>query len=362
MVEAVKQGGHARRRVVGGLYPSEVLADQPVDEPSRAVALAKVIRAGPSGNPGQPDLDRAVSSELPECLERTQVGLLREVIRLATSAHQRAQPPDVLLGGPNEGGDRTGVARTRLDRQMGHRIHGGQAIIRPPDQSPQYSGNFSAPRDDLCDVDCTQAIEILSADLDGEAELTEVAAATAHAARCMPCRFLRREMLQMDATLRGDPAPPSPDFASLIVDATRRSAKIRRLVARVALFVVGLALLADVIPQILSTSSDAHMEHHLAVWGLTFSVALLTIALRPSLSRVIRPIATLFALSMLVIAVIDIGRGETPMLAETHHLLEVVGVALIWVLSLPIRTPIDAAPAAGLRLVTEPDDARTEAS
>ena len=215
---------------------------------------------------------------------------------------------------------------------------------------------------DLPYVECTQAIEILSADLDGEAELTEVAAATSHAARCVPCRSLRREMMLMDATLRGDPAPTSPDFAPLVVDATRRSARIRRIVARLALFVVGLLLLADVVPQILATSGDAHMEHHLAVWGLTFSVALLTIAVRPSLSRVIRPIATLFALSMLVIAVIDIGRGETPMLAETHHLLEVVGVALIWVLSLPSRTPIDAAPTTALRLVPSTDDARIEAS
>lgn len=215
-------------------------------------------------------------------------------------------------------------------------------------------------RNDLTLVECTQAIEILSADLDGEAELTEVAAATAHAARCVPCRSLRREMMLMDATLRGDPSPPSPDFAARVVDATRRSAKVRRLVARVALFVVGLLLLADVVPQILATSGDAHMEHHLAVWGLTFAVALLTIALRPSLSRVVRPIATLFALSMLVIAVIDIGRGETPMLAEGHHLLEVVGVALIWVLSLPSRTRLDAAPAVGLRLVREVPEATTE--
>jgi len=209
-------------------------------------------------------------------------------------------------------------------------------------------------------VECTQAIEILSADLDGEADLTEVSAATAHAARCVPCRSLRREMQMLDATLRGDPAPPSPDFAPRIVDATRRSAKVRRLVARVALFVVGLLLLADVVPQILATSGPAHMEHHLAVWGLTYAVALLTIALRPSLSRVVRPIATLFATSMLLIAVIDIIRGETPMLAETHHLLEVAGVALIWVISLPSRQPIEVAPTVGLRLVVD-DDAATEA-
>ena len=203
-------------------------------------------------------------------------------------------------------------------------------------------------------------METLSADLDGEAELAEVAAATAHAARCMPCRSLRREILQLDATLRGDPPPPAPDFAPAIVDATRRSTRIRRSTARVALFIVGLLLLADVIPQILATSADAHMEHHLAVWGLTFSVALLTIALRPSLSRAVRPLATLFAASMLVIAVIDIARGETPMLAETHHLLEVVGVALVWVLSLPSRTRIDAAPTVGLRLVPAASDATTE--
>ena len=205
------------------------------------------------------------------------------------------------------------------------------------------------PTSDLEGVECNQTIEILSADIDGEAELTEVAAATNHAARCIPCRSLRREMMLMDSTLRGDPA-------------TRRSVKIRRSVARIALVIVGLVLLAEVFPQIFATTGDAHMEHHLAVWGLTFSVALLTIALRPSLSRVIRPIATLFAASMLLIAIIDIFRGETPMLAETHHLLEVVGVALIWIISLPSRTVLDGAPAQSLTLVTELPDTKTEAS
>ena len=218
------------------------------------------------------------------------------------------------------------------------------------------------PTSDLEGVECNQTIEILSADIDGEAELTEVAAATNHAARCIPCRSLRREMMLMDSTLRGDPAPPAPDFAPLVVDATRRSVKIRRSVARIALVIVGLVLLAEVFPQIFATTGDAHMEHHLAVWGLTFSVALLTNALRPSLSRVIRPIATLFAASMLLIAIIDIFRGETPMLAETHHLLEVVGVALIWIISLPSRTVLDGAPAQSLTLVTELPDTKTEAS
>ena len=84
--------------------------------------------------------------------------------------------------------------------------------------------------------------------------------------------------------------------------------------------------------------------------------------LKPALSRVVRPIATLFAASMLLIAVIDIIRGETPMLAETHHLLEVAAVGLIWVISLPAKAPPADERFMRLSIVADDDGEQTAAS
>ena len=210
-------------------------------------------------------------------------------------------------------------------------------------------------------MQCSQAMEVFSADLDGEAALTEVAAAMGHASTCLPCRQNRHEMASLHRMLQDRPHPIAPDFAQTAVAESRRSLQIRRGVARLLLAVVAIFLFFAVIPQILATSGDAHMEHHLAVWGVTYALVLMTVAIKPALSRLVRPIATIFGVSMLVIAVIDIIRGETPMLAETHHLLELAGVVLIWVLSLPARVKVSPQ-VAGLSLYSEHGDGHAAAS
>ena len=208
---------------------------------------------------------------------------------------------------------------------------------------------------------CEEAMEIFSADLDGEASLSEVAAAMGHASTCLACRTNRRDMASLHRMVHEYPTPVAPDFAATAVAESRRSIRIRRGVARFALACISVLLFTYVVPEILATHGDAHLEHHLAVWGLTFAVAIFFIALKPALSRVVRPIATLFAASMLLIAVIDIIRGETPMLAETHHLLEVAAVGLIWVISLPAKAPPADEGFMGLSIVADDDGEQTAA-
>jgi len=208
-------------------------------------------------------------------------------------------------------------------------------------------------------MDCQQAQETFSADLDGEAPLAELSAALNHASRCLPCQRARREMGALHLALRDAPTPRSPDYASIVIAESRRSFKVRRGLARLALAMVSIFLLFDALPGIWATSGPAHMEHHLAIWAFTFAIVLMTVALRPSLSRVIRPVATVFALAMISMAILDALRGETPMLAEWHHLLEVAGVVLIWVISLPAARRPSKPINPGLRLVT--DSAHPEA-
>ncbi len=202
-------------------------------------------------------------------------------------------------------------------------------------------------------MDCEIAQETFSADLDGEAPLEEVAAALGHASRCLPCQRARREMGALHLALREAPVPRSPDYATLVVAESRSSFKVRRGLARLALAMVAIFLLVDALPGIWTTSGPAHLEHHLAIWSFTFALVLMIVALRPSLSRVVRPVATVFALAMIAVAILDAIRGETPMLAEWHHLLELTGVFLIWVISMPAATTSDEPATPGLHLVTD---------
>ncbi len=186
-------------------------------------------------------------------------------------------------------------------------------------------------------MECTQVQEVVSASLDGEAEPEELARALAHVQSCMDCRRAREAMSATQGLVRHFNPESVPDLSSSVRDESRRVRRLRRSVVRGLLAVDSLLLFLYVIPEILATSGDAHLEHHLAVWGATFATTLALIAIKPSFARVVRPIATLFVVAMAIIALIDIMRGETPMLAETHHLLEVAGAILIWLLGLPQR-------------------------
>lgn len=192
-------------------------------------------------------------------------------------------------------------------------------------------------------MECLKAQEIFSACLDGEAEAEELAAAMSHVQSCLDCRRMTEAMRSTQSVVSRFEPESVPDQASVILDQSRRVRRLRRSIVRGLLALDSLLLFLYVIPEILATTGDAHLEHHLAVWGATFATTLALIAIRPSFARVVRPIATLFVLSMVIIALIDIFRGETPMLAETHHLLEVVGAVLIWLLGLPQRRRTPAA-------------------
>lgn len=186
---------------------------------------------------------------------------------------------------------------------------------------------------------CNQVQEVLSADLDGEAGAEELAKAMGHLLSCPACRNARAEMVQVTEVVRSEPRQEGPDLAPGVVAETRAWTRARRGVARLALGVLGVVLGLSSLPDLLASSHDAHLEHHLAVWGFTLAATFALIALRPRAARMVRPVLTLFAVAMVAVALLDIARGETPMLAEAHHLLEVLGVGLVWVVSASARRP-----------------------
>ena len=199
-------------------------------------------------------------------------------------------------------------------------------------------------------MNCEKTQELLSAELDGEVSADEISQAMGHLLGCPRCRASRAEMVAIAELLRSQPRPIGPDLTDMVLAESRAWARARRGAARLALGLLGLVLAISSLPDLLASSHEAHLEHHLAVWGFTLATTFALIAVRPRAAKMVRPVLTLFATAMVVVAAIDIIRGETPMLAEVHHLLEVLGVGLVWLVSMPARRPRGSA-SEGLRLL-----------
>ena len=56
-------------------------------------------------------------------------------------------------------------------------------------------------------------------------------------------------------------------------------------------------------------------------------------AWRPERAYGVLPIAAALALTMAVTAIFDAARGTTPIVGEAHHVLELAGFALVWMLA-----------------------------
>lgn len=74
----------------------------------------------------------------------------------------------------------------------------------------------------LCTLHCDQALELISAKIDGELTAEEAAALDAHLALCPECRALLADFTAMHAAMPAPAAPP-PGLADQVLDQIRQS-------------------------------------------------------------------------------------------------------------------------------------------
>ena len=234
-------------------------------------------------------------------------------------------------------------------------------------------GTRSMPGATTGGVDCDRCRELLSASLDGEVSDLEAEAMERHVGRCGPCAAFRTRL----RTLRLAPGAPTSqgDTAS---DQGRRD-RTERLVERLAwspgseapewarygLLAVALMQVAVAIPQLVASGRGlfAHDQHHLGAWDLALGVGLIVVAWQPERARGLLPLAAALSVGLTVTAVSDALGGRVSAVTEVHHLLQVAGLVLLWIVGRAYRIrprrrrrPAPAAPsgAAGRRAeVTE---------
>jgi predicted anti-sigma-YlaC factor YlaD len=193
---------------------------------------------------------------------------------------------------------------------------------------------------------CDLAHEAISARLDGELPPLEDAALDAHLEGCVACQSHARALAGLHRSLRIRPAEPVPDLTGAIMAATADRLPDRVTAptapadarpplewARYALFTVAFTQLVLALPMLVlgtDEGSALHTTRELGAFGLALAVGMLVVAWQPQRAAGLLPMAVALAAGLTVTAVADMVTGHSPIIGEAPHLLELVGVLLLW--------------------------------
>lgn len=184
-------------------------------------------------------------------------------------------------------------------------------------------------------MECAAIRELFSAQLDQEATRDEETAANAHLGRCASCRAWWSEVGQVNRVLRVRLAETIPDLAPAVLARAHPPTVGRRQWVRAALAAVAAGELVLAAPGLVlgEGAASVHDARHLGSFGVAMAVGLFYVALRPSRAFGILPIVVALAVTMLASALVDVAHARTTSLSEAHHVLELGGLVLVWVLA-----------------------------
>jgi predicted anti-sigma-YlaC factor YlaD len=103
---------------------------------------------------------------------------------------------------------------------------------------------------------------------------------------------------------------------------------------RYGLVVIGLTMVALAVPSLVlhDTGNAIHLTRELSAWDAAFGAGLLFAAWQPARARGLLPMAAVLAGAQLLGSVIDVVSGRSLVMSEAHHVLQLVGVLLLWLL------------------------------
>jgi len=183
---------------------------------------------------------------------------------------------------------------------------------------------------------CSLAREAVSARLDGETLPAGVddASLDDHVDGCAGCLAFADRASEVHRAVRVRTARVTVDHTDAILAAvptTLRPRPVRDWV-RYALLAIALTQLVLAVPVLLgisTTQESLHVTREMGAFELALAVGLLACAWRPRLADGLLPFAGALAGAMLLIALVDVTRGDVVVAAEAHHVLDLVGVALL---------------------------------
>jgi predicted anti-sigma-YlaC factor YlaD len=194
-------------------------------------------------------------------------------------------------------------------------------------------------------MNCDVWREAISAREDGETPTIDARLLDAHLSGCVECRSYSENVQLLRRAASIGVSKPMADMSGHIVRAAR-SADRRSVwwVLRLALGVVACQVIVLSTPALLlghSQGSDKHAARHLGSFAVAYAIGLLVVALRPAKARGMLPLAAALAGCLAITGIIDIAEGHVPAVTEVHHIPEVLGLILLWVLAMPKNLPAD---------------------
>jgi predicted anti-sigma-YlaC factor YlaD len=195
-------------------------------------------------------------------------------------------------------------------------------------------------------MSCDPWLEAISARADGEAGPIDARLVEAHLATCASCRAFAANVHDLRRAAAIEVIETMPDLSGVVVKAARLADRGSVWwVLRLGLGVVAVQVLVLSVPALFlghAAGSDEHAARHQGSFAIAYAIGLLVVSLRPAKARGMLPLAAALAGCLAITAIIDISEGRTPMVAELHHLPELVGLLLVWVLARPARLPAPA--------------------
>lgn len=178
-------------------------------------------------------------------------------------------------------------------------------------------------------MDCAEARTLLSAALDGDLEPSPEL--EAHVAGCGACTAWRDDAHRLTRLGMGAlPAAGSVRFPRLLPHGFTRFRWIR-----IALAWGGLLLVVWNTPGVLDSGADVlirHLSRHQHAFGFALGLVFLFVAWRPDRAYGVVPMAATFTVTLAGAALVDLVMGASTLERESPHLVELIGLALVWIL------------------------------
>jgi predicted anti-sigma-YlaC factor YlaD len=173
----------------------------------------------------------------------------------------------------------------------------------------------------------------------------------AHLAGCADCRAFAHDAEALHRSVRLAPAPEIPDLAPSILSAIGAEARAdaepdANLPLRWILVAIAVAQIAVAIPALI-LGNDAglpvHMARHIGSFEVALGVGFLYAAWKPSRIPGLLPVVAALVVCLLGSSLLDVASGNTQALGEVQHVLDFVGLAVVWLLSRPAPRPVQLA-------------------
>lgn len=175
-------------------------------------------------------------------------------------------------------------------------------------------------------MDHTEAHDLISLDVDGR--LADTTALDAHLAECDECRDWHDRAVALASRTR----PPTDEWQHPNIE-PRHFGMFRAL--RFALAWTGALLIVWSAPGVFDSTTDEayiHLARHQAAFGVAIGVVFLVVAWRPDRAYGVMPMAVVFVVALTGAAVADLALGASSLSKESRHVVEIIGLGLLWAL------------------------------